>query len=152
MKEDCQSPYREMNSSVDHPFVTLVCYTTSDVVNCKGAPLTLQQVGVFDYGTVAWATCTLMQSGDDAKEYGLTVSSPDKYDQVCEGCALGKSHRLPFPTASTTEHKKMDLIVVDLVGPMSIETWSGMQYVIVIVEVACRLAIFCDPRMRQPLC
>ena len=51
-----------MNSSMDHSLVTLVCYTTSNVVNCKGASLTLQQVGVFNHSTVAWTTCTLMQS------------------------------------------------------------------------------------------
>lgn len=57
---------------------------------------------------------------------GLTISSPNEYDHVCEGCALGKSHRLPFPKASTSQYKKMDLLVVDLTGPMSVETWSGM--------------------------
>jgi GAG-pre-integrase domain/Integrase core domain len=72
---------------------------------------------------------------------GLTISSPDEYDHVCEGCALGKSHRLPFPKASSTQYKQMDLLVVDLTGPMSVETWSGMQYAFVAVEISCRLPV-----------
>jgi hypothetical protein len=69
---------------------------------------------------------------------GLTISSPQDYDRVCEGCALGKSHRLPLPKTSTTEHPKMGLLVVDLTGPMSVETWSGMSYASVVVEASCR--------------
>jgi hypothetical protein len=69
---------------------------------------------------------------------GLTISSLQDYDRVCEGCALGKSHRLPFLKISTTEHPKMGLLVVDLTGPMSVETWSGMLYASVVVEASCR--------------
>ena len=72
---------------------------------------------------------------------GLAVSLPNEYNQVCEGCALGKSHRLPFPQASATKYDKMDLIIVDLAGPMSVETCSGMLYALVIVEVACRFPV-----------
>jgi hypothetical protein len=53
---------------------------------------------------------------------GLTLSLPDAYDHVREGCALGKSHRMPFPKISVTEYPLMGLIVVDVTGPMSVET------------------------------
>jgi hypothetical protein len=66
---------------------------------------------------------------------GLTISSLQDYDHLCEGCALGKSHRLPFPKSSVAKYKKMDLVVVDLTGPMSAKTWSGMSYALVIIEV-----------------
>ena len=72
---------------------------------------------------------------------GLTVSSLDDYDRVCEGCALGKSHHLPFPEVSTTKYEKMGLIVVDLAGPMSVETWTEMQYALVTVEVSCQFPV-----------
>jgi hypothetical protein len=72
---------------------------------------------------------------------GLTVFLPKDYDHVCEGCVLGKSHWLPLPKASTTTYELMDLIVVNLTGPMSIETWSGMSYALVIVKVSCRYPV-----------
>ena len=68
---------------------------------------------------------------------GLTISSPQTFDHVCEGCVLGKSHWLPFPKASTTPYEKMELIVVDLTGPMSVETWTGMSFALVAVEANC---------------
>jgi hypothetical protein len=46
---------------------------------------------------------------------GLTISSPQTYDHVCKGSALGKSHQLLFPQAST---EKMELVVVNLTGPI----------------------------------
>ena len=64
---------------------------------------------------------------------GLTISSPQAFDHVCEGCVFGKSHQLPFPKASTTPYEKMELVVVDLTGPMSVETWTGMSFTLVAV-------------------
>ena len=72
---------------------------------------------------------------------GLTISSPQTFDHVCEGCVLGKSHRLPFPKASTTPYEEMELVVVDLTGPMSVETWTGMSFALVAVEASCRFGV-----------
>src|SRR6202021_973023 len=72
---------------------------------------------------------------------GLTITALQDFDRVCEGCALGKSHRLPFPKASTRVYELMELVVVDLTGPMSVPTWSGMLYGLVVVEPSCRYAI-----------
>jgi hypothetical protein len=66
---------------------------------------------------------------------GLTISSLKEYDHVCEGCVLGKSHHLPFPKASLTNYTPMELVVVDLTGPMSVETWSGMSYTFIAIEM-----------------
>jgi hypothetical protein len=51
----------------------------------------------------------------------LTILSLKEYNHVCEGCVLGKSHHLPFPKASLTNYTPMELVVVDLTGPMSVE-------------------------------
>src|ERR1700731_1782339 len=42
--------------------------------------------------------------------HGLTISSSD-HNRVCEGCAIGKSHRLPLPKTSQPRYEGMDLIV-----------------------------------------
>lgn len=66
---------------------------------------------------------------------GLTISSRN-FDHVCEGCVLSKSHCLPFPEASQTMYKCMELVVIDLIGPMSIETWTGLLYTFMAVEAS----------------
>ena len=71
---------------------------------------------------------------------GLTISSTN-YDHVCEGCTMGKSHRLPLPKRSETTSGPMDLVVADLTGPMKIETWTGMRYALVLVEVSSRYGV-----------
>ena len=68
---------------------------------------------------------------------GLTISSPQTFDHICEGCVLGKSHHLPFLKTSTTSYQKMELVVVNIVGPMSVETWTRMSYALVAVESSC---------------
>jgi hypothetical protein len=72
---------------------------------------------------------------------GLTITSPRYYDHICKGCMLGKSHRLPFPNASHTHYEKMELVVVDLSGPMSVTTWTGKAYTFVAVEMNSRMGI-----------
>ena len=37
----------------------------------------------------------------------------------------------------------MDLLVMDLTGPMSVPTWNGYLYVLVVVEVSCYYAVSC---------
>ena len=68
---------------------------------------------------------------------GLSILSPQEYNQVCKGCALGKSHHLPFLKQSNTVYKKMDLVVVNLTGPISVLTWSGMSYALMVVKASC---------------
>jgi len=37
----------------------------------------------------------------------------------------------------------MELLVIDLTGPMSVPTWDGFLYALVVVEVSCRYAVGC---------
>lgn len=68
----------------------------------------------------------------------LTVTSLTEYDRVCEGCMLGKSHRLPFPKTSQTTYERGEVLVMDLSGPMSVETWTGMKYAFVALDAGTR--------------
>jgi hypothetical protein len=54
---------------------------------------------------------------------------------------LRKSHCLPFPNASHTHYEKMELVVVDLSGPMSVTTWTGKAYTFVAVEMNSGMGI-----------
>ncbi len=72
---------------------------------------------------------------------GLDISAPHKFDSVCEGCVLGKSHRLPFPSASQTTYGLMELLVTDLTGSISPTTWTRKEYALVVVEASCQKGV-----------
>jgi len=72
---------------------------------------------------------------------GLDLTAPNDYDHVCTGCAHDKSHRKPMPSTSNTKYDKMELVVVDLTGPISVPTWDSYVYALVVIEVSCRYPI-----------
>ena len=67
---------------------------------------------------------------------GLMVTSLAEFDRVCEGCMLGKSHRLPFPKTNQTTYERGEVLVMDLSGPMSVEIWTGMKYAFVALDIS----------------
>ena len=72
---------------------------------------------------------------------GLKISIPRKFDHICSSCANGKSHRFLFPNSSSTHYTKMKLVVMDITGLMSVPTWDGFLYALVIVKVSCRYPV-----------
>ena len=61
---------------------------------------------------------------------GMNISGIDVSDEnVCHGCVLGKSKRLPFPKKS--EHftsKPLELIHSDVCGPVHVPSFGGSRY------------------------
>jgi hypothetical protein len=51
-----------------------------------------------------------------------------KDNHFCEGCVLGKQHRLSFGTRTIVAEKPGDLIHADTCGPMEEESFSGYRY------------------------
>ncbi|KXN80880.1 hypothetical protein AN958_06964 [Leucoagaricus sp. SymC.cos] len=72
---------------------------------------------------------------------GLNVNAPKDFDHVCAGYAHGKSHLLPLPNSSTNQYLKMDLVIMDLTGPLNIPTWDGNIYALVLVEASCQYPV-----------
>jgi len=68
---------------------------------------------------------------------GLDICAPKNFDQLCNGCANGKSHHLPMSEMSGSKYSKMELLVMDLTGPMTVPTWDDYQYALVVIEVSC---------------
>ncbi len=50
---------------------------------------------------------------------------------LCTGCALGKMHRLPFPTRSSKTKAICELIHSDLCGPMQEPTPGGSRFFVI---------------------
>ena len=68
---------------------------------------------------------------------GLEIHTQKKFDHLYNGCANGKSHQSPMPGTSMSRYSKMELLVMDLTGPMSVPTWDGFFYALVVIEVSC---------------
>jgi hypothetical protein len=63
---------------------------------------------------------------------GIPIKHPEKF---CEGCALGKMHRKPFPRASSYRAESMlELAHGDLCGPISPATAGGGKYFLLVVD------------------
>ena len=72
---------------------------------------------------------------------GLDLIASNNYDHICTGYTHGKSHRKPMPRISKTKYSKIELVVMDLIGPISVPTWDGYVYALVIVEVSCQYTV-----------
>nr|GFB77791.1 retrovirus-related Pol polyprotein from transposon TNT 1-94 [Tanacetum cinerariifolium] len=56
-------------------------------------------------------------------------------DHLCSSCELGKAKRKSFQTKTTPSSKRrLQLLHVDLCGPMRVESINGKKYVLVIVD------------------
>nr|GEV46196.1 hypothetical protein [Tanacetum cinerariifolium] len=56
-------------------------------------------------------------------------------DHLCSSCELGKAKRKPFQTKTTPSSKRrLQLLHMDLCGPMRVESINGKKYVLVIVD------------------
>ncbi|GJU22006.1 retrovirus-related pol polyprotein from transposon TNT 1-94 [Tanacetum coccineum] len=56
-------------------------------------------------------------------------------DQFCSSCELGKAKRKSFHTKTTPSSKRrLQLLHMDLCGPMRVESINGKKYVLVIVD------------------
>jgi hypothetical protein len=63
----------------------------------------------------------------------------DHIDEICDGCTIGKQHRLAFPQA--TKHRSehaLDLVHTDLCGPIKPATAAGNQYFLLVVDDCSR--------------
>nr|GEZ98654.1 retrovirus-related Pol polyprotein from transposon TNT 1-94 [Tanacetum cinerariifolium] len=56
-------------------------------------------------------------------------------DQLCSSCELGKSKQKSFQTKTTPSSKRrLQLLHIDLCGPMRVESINGRKYVLIIVD------------------
>src|SRR6478672_8940936 len=60
-------------------------------------------------------------------------------ENPCEGCLKGKLNRLPM-TGVINNHTTsiLDVFVVDIMGPISIVSFSGKKYILLIIDVYSR--------------
>jgi len=67
---------------------------------------------------------------------GMTFSSSEKPDTVCEPCLAGKMRSNPFPSPPSRSTKPLELVHSDLHGPLPVPTREGYRYWITFIEDA----------------
>ena len=58
----------------------------------------------------------------------MTIGSSGKPDIVCEPCLAGKMHSNPFPSSPSRATQPLELVHMDLHGPLPVATWEGYRY------------------------
>ena len=65
---------------------------------------------------------------------GVPLFKPECSGGVCAGCQFGKSHRLPFQTSVNHASSMFQLVHSDLMGLTSSPSYSGLRYMMVVVD------------------
>ena len=66
---------------------------------------------------------------------GMKLNLKDRMDEHCEGCALGKQSRYPFPKKSLSKTSEiLELVHSDVCGPMNIPSVGGSVYFITFID------------------
>ncbi|MCO5578863.1 hypothetical protein L7F22_032710 [Adiantum nelumboides] len=69
------------------------------------------------------------------KGFVVGLEELDGDEEACEGCAIGKMHRPPFPgKRGIVSRRIFELVHMDLCGPMKEESLGGASYILTIVD------------------
>lgn len=92
---------------------------------CSSAQLWHARFGHLGYDNLA----KLVKSG---MVTGMDVSAADIMQQkseLCEGCVLGKHSRDPFDQSVSRTVRQLELLHMDVLGPLEVESLGGSKYV-----------------------
>jgi GAG-pre-integrase domain/Integrase core domain len=89
---------------------------------CSTLPLNLglwhRRLGHTNYGYVKQLHSKDMVTG-------MNLSHMSRPDPICEPCLAGKMYANPFPTSNTRASKPLELVHVDLKGPIQVKSING---------------------------
>jgi transposase InsO family protein len=56
------------------------------------------------------------------------------HEGICKGCALGKNIKKPFPSSNNRSKDILDLIHLDVCGPMPVKSLGGSSYYVIFID------------------
>jgi hypothetical protein len=56
------------------------------------------------------------------------------HEGICKGCALGKNIKKPFPSSNNRSKEILDLIHLDVCGPIPVRSLGGSLYYIIFID------------------
>jgi hypothetical protein len=75
---------------------------------------------------------------------GINIAAADfraATDDTCSSCIMGKQKRLPFPDSETVTTKPLELVHMDLCGPMAVPSQGCAQYIATFLDDYSDLSI-----------
>ncbi|KAL4282228.1 hypothetical protein GQ457_03G017580 [Hibiscus cannabinus] len=128
----CGSKFAELKMKNNSFYLKLdvVCehvyHAKDDVI-----PLWHRRMGHFNLRTLKY-----MQSNDFVTDLPML----NIYDDKCDSCQLGKSHRLPFSLDGVKRaNMKLELVHSDLFGPMKTSSMNGSKYFVLFIDDLTRM-------------
>lgn len=80
-------------------------------------------------GHIGYANSFKLVRRDIVKGTGLPDKDMRPPEGVCEPCIFGKHHRNPFPVSFKNAKEKLELVHMDVCGPISEVSLGGSRYV-----------------------
>lgn len=94
------------------------------------------------YGHLGYSNLAKMQRLDMVKGISVTESAfKAAGNGVCEPCVLAKQHRQPFPASESKSTRKLELIHMDVCGPMQETSIGGSRYFATFLDDFSRLSV-----------
>eukprot|EP00961_Rhodomonas_salina_P113047 1520957-Rhodomonas_salina.1 len=93
------------------------------------------------FAHLGYDNLAMLQSKDMVT--GITISAEEfkAQKEVCEPCVMGKQHRLPFAASSNSSKKQLQLVHMDLCGPMPVSSLGGSNYFITFLDDYSKLSL-----------
>jgi hypothetical protein len=84
-----------------------------------------KRLGHFNYATLKWMANLQMASG---------LPEIQEQHDICEACQLGKQARIVFPDNAFRASSKLQLVHINVCGPMHNESLNGSKYFLLFVD------------------
>ena len=81
----------------------------------------------------------MVQSG---MVHGLDLSAEQAKsaaEEVCEPCLQAKQTRTPFPASTSSTNRPLELVHMDLMGPMPVRSVGGKAYLATFMDDCCNV-------------
>ena len=93
-------------------------------------------------GHAGYENLAKMVQGDLVKGVGVTPSAFRALKtSVCEPCIMGKQTRLPFPESESVSTEPLELVHMDVCGPMPVASKGGSRYFATFLDDYSKLSV-----------
>jgi hypothetical protein len=92
---------------------------------------------------------SILKSAKEGRVTGLNIGDLEHVDAACEGCAIGKLTRSPYPLPNNRRYEKLELVHSDLCGPLQEVSVGGNKWFVTFIDDAtrfCRVYAIPDKR------
>ena len=101
------------------------------------AKLWHRRLGHLGYNNVSKLVSKDMVTGIDVPPADLTSA----IGEVCDPCVQGKQHRQPFPTSPSVSAELLDLVHMDVMGPIHVTSLGRMRYICTFLDDKSKFSI-----------